>query len=36
MKVSEILNFFRDFYDDFNVDKAYDMLGKLKIDAKPG
>jgi len=33
MKVSEILNFFRDFYDDFNMDKAYDMLGKLKIDA---
>ncbi|NLX76270.1 MAG: ABC transporter ATP-binding protein [Clostridiaceae bacterium] len=34
MKVSEIVEFFKDFYADFNRDKAYDMLGRLKIDAK--
>lgn len=33
MKVSEILSFFKDFYSDFNIDKAYDMLGRLKINA---
>ncbi|NLM11797.1 MAG: ABC transporter ATP-binding protein [Clostridiaceae bacterium] len=33
MKVSELINFFKDFYTDFNTDKAYDMLSKLKIDA---
>jgi len=31
MKVSDIISFFRDFYEDFNTDKAYDMLGKLGI-----
>lgn len=31
MKVSDIINFFRDFYDNFNPDKAYDMLAKLNI-----
>lgn len=34
MKVSEIVEFFKDFYADFNRDKAYDMLVRLKIDAK--
>lgn len=34
MKVSEIINFFKDFYEDFNEKKAYDMLEKLKIDPK--
>lgn len=31
MKVSDIINFFKDFYDNFNSDKAYDMLKKLNI-----
>ena len=33
MKVSDIINFFNDFYPDFNKEKAYDMLGKLNIHA---
>lgn len=33
MKVSELITFFSDFYSDFNCDKAYDMLKRLKIDA---
>lgn len=31
MKVSDIINFFNDFYANFNKDKAYDMLEKLNI-----
>ncbi|MDD6796207.1 MAG: ABC transporter ATP-binding protein [Clostridiaceae bacterium] len=31
MKVSQIINFFKDFYEDFNEKKAYNMLNKLKI-----
>lgn len=34
MKVSDIIDFFMDFYEDFNRDKAYDMLKKLNISAK--
>jgi ABC-2 type transport system ATP-binding protein len=34
MKVSDIINFFSDFYSDFNKEKAYDMLEKLKINAE--
>lgn len=34
MKVSDIIDFFKDFYEDFNRDKAYEMLGKLHISAK--
>lgn len=34
MKVSDIINFFRDFYEDFNPEKAYDMLSKLHINPK--
>ncbi|MBW6408712.1 ABC transporter ATP-binding protein [Clostridium weizhouense] len=34
MKVSDIIDFFRDFYDDFNSEKAYDMLQKLNINPK--
>ncbi|GAA0077410.1 ABC transporter ATP-binding protein [Clostridium sp. CTA-5] len=34
MKVSDIINFFSDFYDDFNSEKAYDMLQKLNINPK--
>ena len=32
MKVSDIINFFKDFYEDFNVEKAYDMLSNVKRD----
>ncbi|WP_180277947.1 MULTISPECIES: ABC transporter ATP-binding protein [unclassified Clostridium] len=31
MKVSDIINFFQDFYDNFNPEKAYNMLAKLNI-----
>ena len=31
MKVSDIINFFSDFYKNFNPKKAYDMLQKLNI-----
>ena len=34
MKVADIIAFFRDFYKDFNVDKAYEMLGTLGIDKR--
>lgn len=33
MKVSDIINFFSDFYEDFNSEKAYDMLKKLNINS---
>lgn len=32
MKVRDIVNFFADFYDDFETERAYDMLSKLNID----
>ena len=31
MKVSEIIDFFKDFYEDFDDKRAYFMLNKLKI-----
>lgn len=34
MKVYEIIDFFADFYEDFQKDKAYSMLEKLTIDPK--
>ena len=34
MRVSDILNFFEDFYSDFNKDKAIEMLQRLSIDVK--
>jgi len=34
MRVSDIVGFFRDFYDDFNVEKAYDMLNRLDINPR--
>jgi ABC-2 type transport system ATP-binding protein len=34
MKVSDILKFFQDFYKDFNIGKASDMLYSLHIDPK--
>ena len=32
MKVKEIIGFFTDFYEDFEAERAYDMLAKLNID----
>lgn len=32
MKVTELLNFFEDFYDDFDKEKALSLLKKLDID----
>ncbi|MBO3445826.1 MULTISPECIES: ABC transporter ATP-binding protein [Clostridia] len=32
MKVTDIIKFFEDFYEDFDVNKAYDMLESLNID----
>lgn len=34
MRVSDILNFFGDFYSDFNKNKAIEMLQRLSIDVK--
>ena len=31
MKVMEIVEYFQDFYPDFQVEKAYDMLARLQI-----
>lgn len=31
MKVKDMLKFFKDFYDDFNVNKAFDMINRLGI-----
>ncbi len=31
MKVKEMINYFSDFYEDFDCDRAYDMLSKLNI-----
>ncbi|HPU62806.1 MAG TPA: ABC transporter ATP-binding protein [Mobilitalea sp.] len=36
LKVSQAINFFKDFYEDFDVNKAYDMLKRLNLDlSKP-
>lgn len=32
MRIREIINYFKDFYDDFDENRAYDMLAKLKIE----
>lgn len=32
--IEEIIAFYHDFYEDFNTEKAYDMLNKLKLDRK--
>lgn len=34
MAVNEIIDFFKDFYEDFEPERAYDMLEKLQIDPK--
>jgi ABC-2 type transport system ATP-binding protein len=34
MTVEEIIKYFRDFYEDFDESRAYDMLGKLGINTK--
>ena len=31
MKVLELVQYFQDFYPDFRVDRAYDMLARLQI-----
>lgn len=33
MKVKDMINYFSDFYEDFDSVRAYDMLNKLHIDA---
>lgn len=33
MKVKDLISYFEDFYSNFDPAKAYDMLGRLKIDA---
>ncbi len=32
MRIREIIRFFKDFYEDFDETKAYDMLKKLNIE----
>ncbi len=32
MKVCDIIDYFNDFYEDFDRNKAYEMLGRLNID----
>ncbi len=32
MKINELINFYKNFYEDFNSEKAYIMLENLKID----
>lgn len=34
MRVEQIIQFFQDFYQNFNAPKAYDMLGRLNINPK--
>ena len=34
MKVEQLLNFFREFYADFDMDRAHRLLADLKIDPK--
>ena len=34
MKVEQLLNYFQDFYEDFDIDRAYRLLADLKIDPK--
>ena len=34
MKVSQLVEFFNDFYSDFDIHKAYEMLRNLNIDEK--
>ena len=31
MKISDIVGMYADFYDDFNIEKAYNMLGNLGL-----
>lgn len=31
MKISDLINFYKDFYEDFNIEKAYIMLENLNI-----
>ncbi len=33
-KIKDVIAYFKDFYEDFDIERAYNMLGKLKIDPK--
>ena len=33
MKVNEVIKFFKEFYEDFNEEKAYELLDKLNLDS---
>lgn len=33
MKVDQVIEYFKEFYEDFNVDKAYKLLGDLNLDS---
>lgn len=32
MRIREMISYFKDFYEDFNEDRAYGMLSSLDID----
>lgn len=34
MSIQQLVHFFADFYNNFNTDKAYDMLSRLNLDLK--
>ena len=34
MKVEQLLKYFQDFYEDFDIDRAHQLLSDLKIDPK--
>ena len=33
MKVNQVIDYFKEFYEDFNVDKAYKLLSDLNLDS---
>ena len=34
MRTEQLVEFFADFYEDFNVDRAHDMLKRLQVDPR--
>lgn len=34
MRINEIISYFKDFYEDFDADRAYQMLAKLQLDPR--
>src|SRR5690606_38479984 len=32
MKIQDAINFFKDFYEDFDENRAYELLGFMKLD----